>query len=193
MKFRSSTLDARRALRMRKKAMHEHFVEIEGVTYEADDQVQRSVITANCSNAPQRIVLLKPAVLNEETIKTGDCPIKEKIGNPVCINCKETGHLANWNRCVKFPKIQPKKGEFSQNKNKSAKQNTFDSSDAKVQNNLSFSNALKGKEQMAPPLDKSESANSKPDATPGPPKEKDNQNQPPPMMNLLGLWTQSWN
>ncbi|GFY28884.1 hypothetical protein TNCV_4720151 [Trichonephila clavipes] len=30
MKSRSSTLDARRALRMRKKAMHEHFVEIEG-------------------------------------------------------------------------------------------------------------------------------------------------------------------
>ncbi|GFT98474.1 uncharacterized protein TNCV_3951481 [Trichonephila clavipes] len=35
MKSRSSTLDARRALRMRKKAMHEHFVKIEGVTYEA--------------------------------------------------------------------------------------------------------------------------------------------------------------
>ncbi|GFS60221.1 uncharacterized protein TNCV_2827231 [Trichonephila clavipes] len=35
MKSRSSTLDARRALRMRKKAMHEHFVETEGVTYEA--------------------------------------------------------------------------------------------------------------------------------------------------------------
>ncbi|GFV88286.1 uncharacterized protein TNCV_4543321 [Trichonephila clavipes] len=35
MKSRSSTLDARRALRMRKKVMHEHFVEIEGVTYEA--------------------------------------------------------------------------------------------------------------------------------------------------------------
>ncbi|GFV46731.1 uncharacterized protein TNCV_1881901 [Trichonephila clavipes] len=35
MKSRSSTLDARRALRMRKKAMHEHFVEIENVTYVA--------------------------------------------------------------------------------------------------------------------------------------------------------------
>ncbi|GFW03387.1 histone-lysine N-methyltransferase SETMAR [Trichonephila clavipes] len=32
MKSRSSTLDARRALRMRKKAIHEHFVETEGVT-----------------------------------------------------------------------------------------------------------------------------------------------------------------
>ncbi|GFY05489.1 uncharacterized protein TNCV_218711 [Trichonephila clavipes] len=35
MKSRSSTLDARRALRMRRKAMHEHFVEVEGVRYEA--------------------------------------------------------------------------------------------------------------------------------------------------------------
>ncbi|GFX84847.1 uncharacterized protein TNCV_4996791 [Trichonephila clavipes] len=35
MKSKSSTLDARRALRMRKKPMHEHFVETEGVTYEA--------------------------------------------------------------------------------------------------------------------------------------------------------------
>ncbi|GFW55973.1 uncharacterized protein TNCV_373791 [Trichonephila clavipes] len=33
MKSRSSTLDARRALRMRRKAVHEHFVEIEGVTF----------------------------------------------------------------------------------------------------------------------------------------------------------------
>ncbi|GFU07030.1 probable RNA-directed DNA polymerase from transposon BS [Trichonephila clavipes] len=38
MKSRSSTLDARRALRMRKKVMHEHFVEMEGVTYEAENK-----------------------------------------------------------------------------------------------------------------------------------------------------------
>ncbi|GFU86375.1 probable RNA-directed DNA polymerase from transposon X-element [Trichonephila clavipes] len=106
-----------------------------------------------------------------EPHKTGDCPIKEKIENPVCIDCKETGHLANSHRCVKFPKIKPKKGESSQNRNKPTIQNTFEPSTAKVQNNLTFASALKGK-QMAPPLDKSESANSKSEATPAPPKEK---------------------
>ena len=33
-KKRSSTLEARRANRMRKKAMHEHFQELEGPMYE---------------------------------------------------------------------------------------------------------------------------------------------------------------
>ncbi|GFU03090.1 nucleic-acid-binding protein from transposon X-element [Trichonephila clavipes] len=121
-----------------------------------------------------------------EPHKTGDCPIKEKIENPVCINCKETGHLANSHRCVKYPKIQPKKGESSQNINKPIKQNTFEPSTAKVQNNLTFASALKGKQQMAPPLDKSESANSNPDATPAPKKKKGNQYKPPLTMNPLG-------
>ncbi|GFX75378.1 nucleic-acid-binding protein from transposon X-element [Trichonephila clavipes] len=51
-----------------------------------------------------------------EPHKKGDCPIKEKIENPTCINCGEKGHLANSHRCVKFPKIQRKKGESSQNR-----------------------------------------------------------------------------
>ncbi|GFU96858.1 nucleic-acid-binding protein from transposon X-element [Trichonephila clavipes] len=61
-----------------------------------------------------------------EPHKMGDCPIKEMIENPVYINCKETGHLANSHRCVKFPKVQPKKGESSPKRNKPVKQNTFD-------------------------------------------------------------------
>ncbi|GFT42681.1 uncharacterized protein TNCV_5140221 [Trichonephila clavipes] len=44
-----------------------------------------------------------------EPHRTDDCPIRNLIENPVCINCKETGHLANSHRCAKFPKIQPKK------------------------------------------------------------------------------------
>ncbi|GFX85082.1 nucleic-acid-binding protein from transposon X-element [Trichonephila clavipes] len=52
-----------------------------------------------------------------EPHKTGDCPIKELIENPICINCNKTGHLANSHRCEKFPKIQPKKGApLSRNK-----------------------------------------------------------------------------
>ncbi|GFX95302.1 DUF4817 domain-containing protein [Trichonephila clavipes] len=48
MKSRSSTLDARRAMRMRKKAMHEHFVEIEGVTNEAHFWLDGYVNKQNC-------------------------------------------------------------------------------------------------------------------------------------------------
>ncbi|GFT42679.1 nucleic-acid-binding protein from transposon X-element [Trichonephila clavipes] len=47
-----------------------------------------------------------------EPHRTDDCPIRNLIENPVCINCKETGHLANSHRCAKFPKIQPKKGKL---------------------------------------------------------------------------------
>ncbi|GBN97492.1 Nucleic-acid-binding protein from transposon X-element [Araneus ventricosus] len=36
---------------------------------------------------------------------TKDCPIKTKIDSPKCINCQETGHLASWRGCPKFPKI----------------------------------------------------------------------------------------
>ncbi|GFU56753.1 uncharacterized protein TNCV_2529011 [Trichonephila clavipes] len=89
--------------------------------------------------------------------KTGECPITEKIENPIYINCKETRHLANSHRCVKFPKIQPKKGNSTQNRNIPAKQNFFNSNAAKVQNDISFANALQGKQQMTSPLDKSES------------------------------------
>ncbi|GFT31344.1 putative RNA-directed DNA polymerase from transposon X-element [Trichonephila clavipes] len=82
-----------------------------------------------------------------EPHKTGDCPIKELIENPVCINCNKTGHLANSHRCEKFPKIQPKKGA-PLNRNKS--QNSFNPDQSKIKNDISFSNALKGNHQMAP-------------------------------------------
>ncbi|GBN16330.1 hypothetical protein AVEN_105389-1 [Araneus ventricosus] len=34
------------------------------------------------------------------------CSIKTKIENPVCINCKENGHLASWKGCPKYPVIR---------------------------------------------------------------------------------------
>ncbi|GFW29803.1 nucleic-acid-binding protein from transposon X-element [Trichonephila clavipes] len=43
-----------------------------------------------------------------ESHRTNDCPIKEKIQNPVCINCNKTGHMANWSQCEEFQK-NPKK------------------------------------------------------------------------------------
>ncbi|GFU42026.1 hypothetical protein TNCV_4677101 [Trichonephila clavipes] len=44
-----------------------------------------------------------------ESHRTNDCPIKEKIQNPVCINCNKTGHMANWSQCEEFPKKKPEK------------------------------------------------------------------------------------
>ncbi|GFV43252.1 nucleic-acid-binding protein from transposon X-element [Trichonephila clavipes] len=108
-----------------------------------------------------------------EPHKTGDCPIKSKIENPTCINCQQKGHLANSHRCPKFPKPKPKKGEASQNRNNkivnNSNSNIFSTSSATVQKGVSFANALKNDKQMAPPLDKSEPAQSKPEATPNPP------------------------
>ncbi|GFU32424.1 nucleic-acid-binding protein from transposon X-element [Trichonephila clavipes] len=105
-----------------------------------------------------------------EPHKTGDCPIKDLIENPVCINCNKTAHLANSHRCEKFPKIQPKKGAPSLNRNKS--QNSFTSDQSKVKNDISFPNALKGNHQMAPQTEKPVSA----ETTPAP-KKKNKRNQ----------------
>ncbi|GFW22359.1 nucleic-acid-binding protein from transposon X-element [Trichonephila clavipes] len=44
-----------------------------------------------------------------ESHRTSDFPIREKIANPVCINCNKTGHMANWSQCEEFPKRKPKK------------------------------------------------------------------------------------
>ncbi|GFY50445.1 hypothetical protein TNIN_374311 [Trichonephila inaurata madagascariensis] len=40
---------------------------------------------------------------------TGECPIKEKIADPWCINCGEHDHFASQSKCPKFPKPKPKK------------------------------------------------------------------------------------
>ncbi|GFR21488.1 nucleic-acid-binding protein from transposon X-element [Trichonephila clavata] len=43
--------------------------------------------------------------------RTSDSPIKDKIENPECINCKTKGHMANSKQCPKYPKTNPKKGD----------------------------------------------------------------------------------
>ncbi|GFW85994.1 hypothetical protein TNCV_1968021 [Trichonephila clavipes] len=52
-----------------------------------------------------------------EPHRTNDCPIKEKIADPICINCIKTGHMANRNQCEEFPKIKLKKSEATINRN----------------------------------------------------------------------------
>ncbi|GBN28223.1 hypothetical protein AVEN_198912-1 [Araneus ventricosus] len=41
-----------------------------------------------------------------EPHETRLCPIWEKIENPTCINCKESGHVASWRGCPKYPVIK---------------------------------------------------------------------------------------
>ncbi|GFQ77628.1 nucleic-acid-binding protein from transposon X-element [Trichonephila clavata] len=102
--------------------------------------------------------------------KAGDSPIKNKIENPTCINCAEKSHPANSHRYAKFPKPQAKKGEASQNRNANKTTNTTAvnnnnsviASNVNTRNNLSYANALKGPQQMAP-LDVSKSVPSEPE------------------------------
>ncbi|GFT67991.1 nucleic-acid-binding protein from transposon X-element [Trichonephila clavipes] len=100
-----------------------------------------------------------------EAHKTGDCPITNKIENPTCINCNQKGHMANSHRCPKFPKIKPKKGDPSENRNPSQINNQTQNS-IFVKENLSFANALKGEHQMAPRSDAPSPASSEPEASP---------------------------
>ncbi|GFV29296.1 hypothetical protein TNCV_1018091 [Trichonephila clavipes] len=44
-----------------------------------------------------------------ESHRTNECPIKDKIQNPLCINCNKTGHMANWSQCENSPEKTQKK------------------------------------------------------------------------------------
>ncbi|CAL1291240.1 unnamed protein product [Larinioides sclopetarius] len=39
--------------------------------------------------------------------RTSECQIKNRMINPVCINCGKEGHVASWRGCEKFPKPRP--------------------------------------------------------------------------------------
>ncbi|GBN55476.1 hypothetical protein AVEN_9992-1 [Araneus ventricosus] len=44
---------------------------------------------------------------------TRDCNIKEKLRNPTCINCNNTGHTDAWKGCPAFPKFNTRQVNFS--------------------------------------------------------------------------------
>ncbi|GFT88380.1 nucleic-acid-binding protein from transposon X-element [Trichonephila clavipes] len=53
---------------------------------------------------------IKPRCLKcSKEHRTGECPIKERLDTPHCINCDADGHTANWRSCPAFPKIKAKK------------------------------------------------------------------------------------
>ncbi|GFW06386.1 nucleic-acid-binding protein from transposon X-element [Trichonephila clavipes] len=64
---------------------------------------------------------IKPRCLKcSKEHRTGECPIKERLDTPHCINCDADGHTANWRSCPAFPKIKTKKGAATENRNKVA-------------------------------------------------------------------------
>ncbi|GFX66221.1 protein nervous wreck [Trichonephila clavipes] len=95
---------------------------------------------------------IKPRCLKcSKEHRTGECPIKERLDTPHCINCDADGHTANWRSCPAFPKIKTKKGAATENRNKVA-QKTFTSKKANA--NLSYANAASNSQQMAAPIEK---------------------------------------
>ncbi|GFV19638.1 uncharacterized protein TNCV_478641 [Trichonephila clavipes] len=65
----------------------------------------------NCNNfhhASQNCFMKTRCLKCDENHRTGECSIKEKIENPLCINCYTNGHMASSTECPLFPK--PRKG-----------------------------------------------------------------------------------
>ncbi|GFU10760.1 uncharacterized protein TNCV_2387651 [Trichonephila clavipes] len=65
----------------------------------------------NCNNfhhASQNCHMKTRCLKCGENHRTGECSIKDKIENPLCINCNATGHMASSTECPLFPK--PRKG-----------------------------------------------------------------------------------
>ncbi|GFT40192.1 uncharacterized protein TNCV_1526971 [Trichonephila clavipes] len=108
---------------------------------------------------------IKPRCLKcSKEHRTGECPIKERLETPHCINCDADGHTANWRSCPAFPKIKTKKGEATENRNKFTPK-TFTAKKANA--NLSYANATSNSLQMAAHSEKNEPAknsNSKSDS-----------------------------
>ncbi|GBO46444.1 hypothetical protein AVEN_265777-1 [Araneus ventricosus] len=70
---------------------------------------QRATMCYRCSDFfhSARNCKCKPRCIKcNGTHETRSCSIKSKIDNPVCINCKESGHLASWKGCPKYPVIK---------------------------------------------------------------------------------------
>ncbi|GFU78045.1 nucleic-acid-binding protein from transposon X-element [Trichonephila clavipes] len=90
--------------------------------------------------------------------KTGTCEIKEKIENPLCINCNTRGHMASSTECPQFPK--PKKGK-GKSPNENLKRNI---SSNPVIPGISYAQILNpnSKQQMAA-LGSTSSASNKPE------------------------------
>ncbi|GFQ85004.1 nucleic-acid-binding protein from transposon X-element [Trichonephila clavata] len=77
--------------------------------------------------------------------RTSDCPIKNKIENPECNNCKTKGHRANSKHCPKYPKTNPKKRDPIPNNATPNKPNVNQNQNTpnQITSNNSYENAAK--------------------------------------------------
>ncbi|GFU36884.1 nucleic-acid-binding protein from transposon X-element [Trichonephila clavipes] len=94
--------------------------------------------TCNNFNHSSENCHLKPRCLKcGENHLTRDCPIKQKLETPYCINCNIYGHMANYRGCPSFPK--PPKGAAKNNRNSYT--NIYNSL---VRPNISYAQATTG-------------------------------------------------
>ncbi|GBO02144.1 hypothetical protein AVEN_167543-1 [Araneus ventricosus] len=90
--------------------------------------------------------------------ETNKCSITDRIINPKCINCGETGHVASFRGCSAFPK--PPINQQSRLNNLNSQQRTFNTNANRVRENFSYSRALNPhpQQQMAPRIPSIESS-----------------------------------
>ncbi|GBM44446.1 hypothetical protein AVEN_187786-1 [Araneus ventricosus] len=93
--------------------------------HELDEQM-KSTLAEQCDMKPRCLKCNGPH-------QTNQCVIKHKIENPRCINCGETGHIAAYRGCKKFPKLNTPQ----QNRR------TFNSNQSLIKNNVSFAELLR--------------------------------------------------
>ncbi|GFX60258.1 uncharacterized protein TNCV_283311 [Trichonephila clavipes] len=75
----------------------------------------------NCNNfhhASQNCFMKTHCLKCGENHRTGQCPIKEKIDNPLCINCNTKGHMASSTECPPLPETQKGYREICNRKQK---------------------------------------------------------------------------
>ncbi|GBN51190.1 hypothetical protein AVEN_8507-1, partial [Araneus ventricosus] len=72
--------------------------------------------------------------------ETNTCNIKEKVENPQCINCGQTGHVASYRGCPKFPK--PNTPQQNRANYFNSQPRTFNRNSNIVRQNVSYSRAL---------------------------------------------------
>ncbi|GBN21097.1 hypothetical protein AVEN_152748-1, partial [Araneus ventricosus] len=75
-----------------------------------------------------------------EPHETNKCSITERIPNPKCINCGETGHVASFRGCRAFPK--PPFTQQNRLNNPITYQRTFNTNANRVRENFSYSRAV---------------------------------------------------
>ncbi|GBM98100.1 hypothetical protein AVEN_43223-1 [Araneus ventricosus] len=98
---------------------------------------QRATMCYRCSDFfhSARNCKCKPRCIKcNGTHETRMCSIKTKIENPVCINCKESGHLASWKGCPKYPVIKNNSPPTYAQKLKSDLPKTINSSTTNINN-----------------------------------------------------------